>query len=146
MLIVACTKGATTPEGLIRTFVNDVSTKKMDIDYFEKFTTGELLESIQTVGVENYENDTRMKSVTGAEVEILSKNCESSTCIVTYIVKFNTKNPDEGKFKSEIKKIAEVKREGDFWKLSKVTNLKTFHESYKAINPLDDQVPENTEQ
>ena len=136
--MMACTKGATTPEGLIRAFVDDVSTKKMDLDYFEKFTTGELLESIQTIGIENYENETRMKRVTDAKVEILSKNCEASKCIVTYIVKFKTKNQDEGKFQSEVKKIAEVQREGEFWKLSKVTNLKTFHESFKAINPLED--------
>lgn len=141
IFLVSCTKGAKSPDGLIKMFAKDVATKKLDMDYFEKYTTGDMLAAIQDIGLEDFEKKTRMVNVSGVKIDILNKNCENAKCIITYLVKFKTKNKEEGKFGSEVKKVAEVIQDEEFWKLSKVTNLKTFHESTKAINPLTDDGP-----
>lgn len=141
ILNVACTKGAKSPEGLIKMFAKDLATKNLDMDYYEKFTTGEMLSQIKEMGEEEFEKNTRMVNVTDVKVEILSKNCEGNKCVVTYSAKYKTKNKEEGTFGSEVKKIAEVIKEEEFWKMAKVTNLKTFHESNQAINPLVEEPP-----
>lgn len=141
IISVGCTKGAKSPEGLIQMMAKDLATKKLDMDYYEKFTTGAMLEQIKDLGEEQFEKNTRMVNVSDVKVSILSKTCESDKCVVTYSAKYKTKNSDEGKFESEVKKIAEVKKEEEFWKLVKVTNLKTYHESSEAINPLTEEPP-----
>lgn len=141
LVVASCTKGAKSPDGLVKKFAQDIATKNLDMDYYEKFTTGEMLKEIQELGEENFEKNSRMANVTNVKVRILSQTCESDKCVITYNVKYKTKNSDEGKFDSEIKKIAQVHKEEEFWKMSKVTNLKTFHESTKPINPLTDDYP-----
>lgn len=141
LVLVSCTKGAKTPDGLVKMFAKDISTKKLDMDYYEKFTTGEMWKKIQNIGEEEFSKNTRMTNVTDVKVKILNKTCENSKCVITYNVKYKTKNNEEGKFESEVKKIAEVYQEEEFWKVSKVINLKTYHESNKPINPLTDDFP-----
>lgn len=140
-ILIGCTKGAKSPDGLIKMFAKDVATKKLDMDYFEKYTTGDMLAAIQDLGLEDFEKKTRMVNVTGVKVKILNKNCEGQKCIITYNVKYDTKNKKEGTFGSEVKKVAELEQDQEYWKLAKVTNLKTFHESNEAINPLTDEAP-----
>lgn len=141
LVFVSCTKGAKSPDGLVKVFAKDVATKKLDMDYYEKFTTGEMWDQIQEMGEEDFSKNTRMVNVTDVKIKILSKTCESNKCVITYTAKYKTKNSEEGKFESEVKKIAEVQQDGEYWKMAKVTNLKTFHESNKPINPLTDDFP-----
>lgn len=141
LMVVSCTKGAKSPDGLVKVFAKDIATKKLDMDYYEKFTTGEMWAQIQEMGEEDFSKNTRMVNVTDVKIRILSKTCESSNCVVTYTAKYKTKNSEEGEFESEVKKIAEVQQDGEYWKMAKVTNLKTFHESNKPINPLTDDFP-----
>lgn len=141
--VISCTKGAKSPDGLIIMFAKDISTKNLDKEYYEKFTTGEMWDQINEMGDDEFEKNSRMANVTDVKVEILSKTCEKDRCAVTYRVEYKTKNTDEGKFDSEVKKIAEVHQDGEFWKVAKITTLKTFHESSKAINPLTEDVPKS---
>lgn len=141
LAIVSCTKGAKSPDGLVKMFAKDIATKKLDMDYYEKFTTGEMWSQIQDMGEEEFEKNTRMVNVTDVKIKILNKICEGSKCVITYNAQYKTKNKEEGNFESEVKKIAEVQQDGEFWKVAKVTNLKTYHESNKAINPLTDDFP-----
>lgn len=140
-VIISCSKRAKSPDGLIKMFAKDLATKNLDMDYYEKFTTGDMFSNIQKLGEEEFEKNTRMHNVTDVKIKILNKTCEDQKCVVTYIAKFKTKNNDEGKFDSVVKKIAEVHQDGEYWKVAKVTNLKTFHESIKPINPLTDDFP-----
>lgn len=141
VLVSSCTKGAKTPDGLITMFAKDVATKKLDMDYYEKYTTGEMLNLIKETGLDEFDKKTRLVNVNDVKVKILNKTCEGSKCVITYRVKYHTKSHSEGSFESEVKKIAELEQFEKYWKLAKITNLKTYHESSKPINPLDEDVP-----
>jgi hypothetical protein len=142
VIFFGCSKGAKTPEGLIQLFVQDISSKKLDLSYFEKYTTGEMWQEIQEAGVEEYEKKSRMLNISSVKVSILNKNCQKTSCALTYSVSFKTKDKVEGEFASEVRKIAQVEQVDEYWKISKITNLKTFHESGQAINPLVEDKPE----
>lgn len=139
--IFSCTKGPDSPEGLIKMFVKEAATKKLDREYYEKYTTGELLESIENTTDEQLEKDSRLNGVSSVSVKIMSKNCQNNNCVVTYIVEYKTESKSESTFSSEVKKVAEVEKIGEEWKISSVRNIKTFHESKEPINPMQDEEP-----
>jgi hypothetical protein len=143
VVVFGCTKGADTPEGLIKTFVKDVATKKIDREYYQKYTTGKFLAVVEDQTDEELEKNTRMSGVKKVKVKVLSKNCDGPKCIVTYTVSYTTETKEDSNFKSVVKKIAEVIKVEDYWKLANLRNLKTFHESTKPIGVTSDGPIEN---
>ena len=138
-VLLGCNNGAETPEGLLKMFVADTVAGKVDRGYYQAYTSGELLKASEDLTDEEIENS-KMPSLKKVKTKILSKNCESNRCIITYLVSYNTKSEksDQGtSFATEIKKIAEVVKESDMWKLTSVKNIKTFHESLEPIKPLE---------
>lgn len=138
VIALSCTKGADSPEGLIETFVKDVATKSIDREYYQKYTTGKFLAVVEDQSDEELEKNTRMAGVKKVNVKILSKNCNGDKCVLSYLVKYVTETKEESNFKSEVKKIAEVVKVDDYWKLANLKNLKTYHESTEAIGVSSD--------
>ncbi len=141
--LVSCDKGAKTPEGLIKLFVSEVTSKKVDKEFFEKYTTGKLLESVNQLEESEMEEflDKSMKRLTKVQnpkIEISNKVCAGEKCTVTYIVKFDFKNKEEGDFESEIKKVATVVKDGETWKISEVSNVKSYYNAQQPINALEE--------
>lgn len=135
LFLVSCSYSPESPEGLIKMFVKDTSTKQIGRDYYEKYTTGDLLEAANSLSDENLEN-TKMSNVKKAETKIINSKCEGDKCIVTFIVDYTYQFKDEkiNSYKNEVKKIAEVQKEDGDWKISSVTNLKTYIEAEEPIN------------
>ena len=140
-LVVACTKDIKTPEGLLAKFTEDITTKKMDRDYYSKYTTGKMKESIEKLTDEEFESYGNLSKVKNAKVEVLKKNCSGEKCALTYIVKYDYKSEGatEKDFKSEVKKVANLVKIEDVWKIEDVSNIKTYHESIKPINALENK-------
>ncbi|MEX1099337.1 MAG: hypothetical protein WEB87_02855 [Bacteriovoracaceae bacterium] len=138
LVFYGCSPSPETPEGLLRMYVNDVATKKVGKDYYLKYTAGALRESAEAAEEEALSQRNFLDKVSKVKVDVLNKNCQEKSCVLTYIVSYKTIEKDKEKFSTETKKLAEfVKEEGD-WKISNVTNLKTHHESLEAINALEE--------
>ena len=140
LFLVSCSYSPESPEGLIKMFIKDTSTKSVDREYYERYTTGDLLEAANSINDEVLEN-TKMANVKKAETKIINSKCESSKCIVTFIVDYTYQFKDEGtkSYKNEVKKIAEVEKVDGEWKIGSVTNLKTYIEAQEPI----DTAPKN---
>ncbi len=141
VLFIACSKDIKTPEGLLVKFTEDVTTSNMDRDYYYEFTTGKMKEEIENLSDEDFEKYRDLSRVKNAKVDILKKNCPTQTeCSLTYIIKYDqegTVKKEDG-FKSEVKKVAKITQVDTVWKINEVSNIKTYHESTKAINALED--------
>lgn len=140
-LVVACSKDIKTPEGLLTKFTEDITTKKMDRDYYSKYTTGKMKESIEKLSDEEFDSYGNLSRVENAKVEVLKKNCTADKCALTYIVKYDYKSEGskDKDFKSEVKKVANLVKVEETWKIEDVSNIKTYHESVKPINALENQ-------
>lgn len=140
LLTVACTKDIKTPEGLLVKFTEDITTKKMDRDYYSKYTTGKMKESIDKLSDEEFDSYGSLSRVENAKIDILKKNCTGNKCSLTYIVKYDYKSEgsNEKDFKSEVKKVASLVKVEETWKIEDVSNIKTYHESVKPINALEE--------
>lgn len=131
--LVACDKGAKSPEGLINMYVKDLTTSKVDKEYFKKYTTGKLWESVEGLEDDEFKKFIDLSKVKNPRVKILNKNCVVETCTMTYIVKYEVHLDKKDKFASEVKKIAILLKEGEDWKISEVTNVKTYLEAKTSI-------------
>lgn len=133
ILITACNKDATTPEGLLTMFIKDITTKKLDHEYFEKYTTGKLLESVEQLNADEFEKFSNLSNIKDPQIKVTKKNCSDQKCTLTYIVKYDHHVKKAKEFESEVKKLATLVKSGETWKIEEVSNLKTFHE---AVNPI----------
>lgn len=140
-LVIGCSKDIKTPEGLLAKFTEDITTKKMDRDYYYKFTTGKMKESIEELSDEEFEEYRNFSRVKNAKVDIQKKNCSENKCALTYIIKYDYKASEskDNDFKSEVKKVANLTNEDGKWKIEDVSNIKTYHESVKPINALENK-------
>ncbi len=68
--------------------------------------------------------------------KILSTKCEELTCYITYNLKYDSYQNNVRTASSEIKKIAELQKDGTAWKIADINNIKTFHNSRKTIEIL----------
>ena len=100
-----------------------------------------MLASVSELSDEELEKDTRMNGVSDVSIKVISKNCQKDNCVVTYIVEYKTKSKTEKLFSSEVKKVAEIEKIGEDWKLASIRNIKTFHESKEPITPMQDEGP-----
>lgn len=138
LVLASCSPSPETPEGLLKMYVNDVTTKKVDKDYYLKYTTDELKESVEDLTEEEVANRSFSQNVKRAKVNILNKNCQNGSCVLTYVVSYDTVERDKTKFATETKKLAEIRKEEGVWKIANITHLKTFHDSREPINALEE--------
>lgn len=141
-VFVACDKGSKTPEGLVKKFVEEATSTKLDMDFFKANTTGPLLESVEKLETEEFQelltaSRAKLSKVKKPRVEISNKVCAGEKCTLTYIVKYDYETKTDGTFESEIKKVATVIKEKEYWKVSEVNNVKTYYNAQKPIDTGD---------
>lgn len=133
----ACSPSPKTPEGLLRMYVHDVTTKKLGKDYYLKHTAGELRSDVEALAEEELERRSYLANVSNTKVDIINENCRDQKCVLTYVVKYETKKGEKSTFEAETKKLAEFVKVDDEWKIASVTNLKTFFEAKEPISPME---------
>lgn len=136
IIFIACDRGAKTPEGLIKMYIQDLTQKKVDRTYFEKYTTGKLLETVESLDEEEFKKFVGVEKLANPRIDISNKNCAADSCTLTYIIKYDIVENNSKEFSSEVKKVATLKKDGDIWKISEVTNVKTFIEGSNPIEVL----------
>lgn len=139
LLGFSCTKGPSTPEGLLEMFVTDVTSKSIGKDYYEKYTDGELWESVSELSEEDFNKFLKLNKVKNPKVSISNKNCVTDVeCTLTYVVKYNVTGEEKSEYKSEVKKVATIKQVEGNWKIFEVNNIKTYHDSKTPLEVLKD--------
>ena len=138
--LLSCDKGAKTPEGLLKMYVRDLTSgRTIKLSYFEKYTTGKLWESVENLEEDEFKKFISMGKVKNAKVQISNKNCIADQCTLSYIVKYDTVEDSKKTFQSEVKKVAVIQKDGEIWKISEVSNIKTYIESNIPINALTEE-------
>lgn len=136
LFVISCDQGAKTPEGLIKMYIQDLTQKKVDRTYFEKYTTGKLLETVTSLDDEEFKKFVGVEKLANPRIDISNKNCAADSCTLTYIIKYDIVENNSKEFSSEVKKVATLIKDEDIWKISEVTNVKTFIEGSNPIEVL----------
>ena len=137
VLLSACFNSDNSAVGVLREFVKKSSSGLEQRDY-QNYATGDLLGLIEDMSEQEFEQYKEQSKVQSVKVEVLNENCSDSKCSITYISKYKTKTSDGSDYNSEVRKIAELSRENEKWKVSSVKNIKTYLETNEGLNPLQD--------
>lgn len=131
--LVACTDGDHTPEGTLKEFIDARIGKVVNRDFVLERVTGKMKENLEAMNDEDFSKFSDLRSTKRSSFKILSKSCQEEKCFLTYSLGYNTSD----EFSSEVKKIAELTQIEGKWYIEDVSNIKTYHESVKPINPLE---------
>jgi hypothetical protein len=137
-LLGACTRYGQSPEGIIQNYINEISKEVRDFNKISKMLTGDSLSRFEAMSDEEKTEALNLDGLKGFRLKIAKKNCPSeSECFVTYTLSYTSESPEIGEYKTEVRKVAKVKLINENWKIDSVTNIKTFHQSLKALDILE---------
>lgn len=137
IMISACTKGLDTPEGVLKEFVSERFKKDLNINTLTGLMGGKLLESIQELNEEDKRKYFNLNGISKKSFKVVSKSCRDNKCYLTYIVSYYSTIDKDTKFTSKTKKIAELEKVENAWKITSVNNVKTHHKANQAIDALE---------
>lgn len=132
-LFYSCSKDSSSEEVLKSYVKYRFSPSQSKANLLEK-TTGELNFKIKNMSDEEFESFVSMEKYKMRKFEINLKRCSESQCYITYTLSYDQYTDGKRTFESEIKKIAEVQKTNGKWKLSDVSNVKTYIDSKEEID------------
>lgn len=135
LILTGCLQDNLSPESALKSFVEGRMGTVVTRDYILERVTGKMKQSMENISEEEFQRFADLRNVQRDSFKVLSKSCQEKMCYITYSVSFRTKEKDETKFTSEVKKIAEVVNENGKWLIADVSNIKTYHEALEPINP-----------
>ncbi len=132
--IFACTKqDLSTPEGAVKSYI-DARFSSASKDKLLDLTVGQLNEDISLLEGDELDKFQSLEGYDGKGFEVTHRNCSGSNCFITFILGFTKKDSKTVTSSSKVKKIANLEKLGNEWKVSGVTNVKTFHEMKGSID------------
>lgn len=138
-LLVGCFEDNRSPEAALKNFIDErMGTVVSREDMLER-VTGRMRQSLENISEEDFQKFADLKSVSRESFKILSKSCQNEKCFLTYSMTYKSTTPDQAKFSTEVKKIAELQNVKGKWLISDVSNIKTYHEALSPIDALGDQ-------
>lgn len=136
LLVTACVDENLSPEGALREFVESRMGSTVTRQFVMDRVTGKLKVGLENMSDEDFEKFADLRNVRKDSFKVLAKSCQENKCFLTYSVSYRT-TLEKMNFSSEVKKIAELLLFEKKWLIADVSNIKTYHESLEAINPLE---------
>lgn len=133
----ACANRDAGPEETLRDYIRYRFSRNQEKEILLKKTTGELYQDLNALSEESLNALVNAETYRRGPLKINLKKCDQTSCHITYTLKINKKK----NFEIEVKKIAQLEREDKMWKISKITELKSYFGSEK---PIDVKTPGKT--
>ncbi|PIP92761.1 MAG: hypothetical protein COW00_05515 [Bdellovibrio sp. CG12_big_fil_rev_8_21_14_0_65_39_13] len=128
LLIFSCTKKQA-PEDVLRKYVDYRFSASQTRDGAIEMLTGELKEKLKSLSEEELKIFLNSTNMTKKSLSIQSSNCSGDKCKIVYILKYEKSDQGKKPYVVENKKEAVLAKEEDSWKVSEVSNIKTYIES-----------------
>ena len=129
-----CTKGTDTPEGALGEYIQKATESSKGKSFYLDRTTGKLFAAIESMDEDEFKSFTKIENISAVNFKILYKNCRASECFLTYEIEYQQKNEENQQFESISKKIAQLNEVDGQWKISDVTNVKSYIDSKTPLN------------
>ena len=134
LVFQSCTDGDIGPEGTLREYVNYRFGKNQNKEKLLEKTTGELFQDLSNLSEEALNALVNSEKYQRGSLKINLKKCSQNRCHITYTLKIVKKKDKRQDFEIEVKKIAQIDREGKIWKISKISELKSYFSTDKSID------------
>ncbi|MBT6325907.1 MAG: hypothetical protein HOJ35_08055 [Bdellovibrionales bacterium] len=134
LMITAC-KSEYGPQESLRNYVNYRFSSDQTKEETLSLLTGQLYSEIKKMDDQEFDQFSRVNEINKKKFKILANNCEEKKCFITYIVKYEKFDNKDKSFLVDTKKVAELLYVDNEWKISDVSNIKTFYNSLEEIAP-----------
>lgn len=127
---VGCMK-SNGPEEVLKEFVDLRFEKELSKSDLEKYFAGDMLENITGLDEAALGNFSQNVEASKRKYTLDFKRCDEDKCFITYTLSYTTtaeasqKTSDVG---VKVKKIAELRRFDNAWKIVGITDIKTFYD------------------
>jgi hypothetical protein len=132
LFLFGCNKKST-PETALEDFINYRFESGQSREDILEMTTGVLSEKIGSMTEEDLKKFLDVENLSKRRLKVLIKNCEESTCYLTYVLRYVQGKENPKDYSVEVKKIAQVNKVEEKWLLADVTSVKTFIEAKKEL-------------
>ena len=132
VFLTAC-NSQKSPEEVLQKYINLRIDHNQSRDALTPYLTGEMLKGVLALSEEDYDKFSKNTNIKKKRFKINLKRCNDQKCYLTYTFKYTGPRKGNDDYIMSVKKIAEVVKVEDKWKISKVSDLKSHLESLKAI-------------
>lgn len=126
------------PEETLREYISYAVSGDVSVEGFKSRSAGQLLERLNEMDEADFENYAQeMAHVDQNRIRIHSNTCDQERCSLTYTVTYDSKAEGEKIYQVEVRKIAELSKIEEVWKLSSINNVKSYYEGSREITDED---------
>mgnify|MGYP000067357723 CR=1 FL=1 len=121
------------PEQVLTKYINLRLSTEQSRDGLSSYLTGEMLDGVMSLSTDEYKAFISSTNIKKKKLKINHKRCSSDKCFLTYTLKYSSPKEGDEDYLMSVKKIAEIVKDEEMWKISKVSDLKSHLESFKPI-------------
>jgi hypothetical protein len=122
------------PDASLKSFINYRFSASQDKDGTLAYTTGVLSDRINAMTDEEYSEYKNNSEYSKRKYRVNLSKCTENQCFITYTLSIIKKGDSGPSAIVDIKKIAELKKVEEKWKVADVNNVKTYIESKQPID------------
>jgi hypothetical protein len=124
----------------LRTYIEGRFQGKFDRLEIAEFLNGPIKEDIKKMSDEDFDKYSDLSNLKKKKFKVTHQNCSIDKCFITYLISYDQLKGAKDFFRVDSKKIAEMTKIEDSWKIEKVTNVKSYLESKVPID-IHDSTP-----
>ncbi len=133
--MLSCTKIPQGPAETLGRFVDYRFATNQTKEGLLKYMTAKASDEIQAMSEADLAELFKVEKFRKRNFQIVTEKCTEEKCFMTYVLEYDvlaTNNTRE--FVTEVKKIAELQKIGEEWKVANIDNIKTFIDSTRPID------------
>jgi hypothetical protein len=133
LFTVGCFKEKGAQETL-RAYIEGRFQGSLDRLEVSEFLSGHLKKNILEMSDEDFEKYSNLSNLKKKKFKVTYESCSLDKCFITYLISYDQLKDSKDFFRVDSKKIAEMTKIEDEWKIEKVTNVKSYLESKEPLN------------
>lgn len=133
-ILVNCSKKFG-PEGILKKYIENRFEQNPSKDELLSTLTGKMFAELDGLSDEDFQKFYTNVKYKKRKFKILRKRCTGNQCFITYYIAYLDYSESKKGVKTEVKKIAELSKIDDDWKIADVSNIKTYFEANDPITP-----------
>jgi|GEM_PF-657007 hypothetical protein len=138
ILMLSACQEEQTPESGLRSYVNYTHSTNATKDGFIELSTGDLRAALETMDEGQFDTFIeQMKHSIQKDFDINKKNCQELKCFITYTIEYDAQSKGKSVYSVDVRKIAELVKEDEKWKIASVENVKSYYEGSSELTPDD---------
>lgn len=118
----------------LKTYIQQRFNGELDRLEIQQYLVGAIHDEIKNMSEDDFEKYSDLSNLKKKKFKVTHENCNSDKCFITYLISYDQFKDSKDFFRVDSKKIAELTKIDDSWKIEKVTNVKSYLESKQPID------------